>query len=461
MRRSRTLEADGAEPAPCPLPGCLLAGRAARGGQRRRRRERARARDGRGGAVRADRARRRGPRRVVVDLAAGRGTKTAELQALAVARGGTARLVALDVHGFKADLLRERMATLGVPDVVALTGDACDLASVAGMPRFGDADAVLLDAPCSGLGTLRRHPEKRWRVTREHVSELAALQARMLAEASRLVRPGGVVVYSTCSVLREENEDVVAGVPRRRARCRLPRRQRGARGARRVGGLHHRRGVLPVAAVQRRARRALRGRARARIGTRRRQPPLERGRGGAPARAPGSRRSMRTTRIVEMLEVTEAAALAAGRWMGKGDKNRADQAAVEAMREALRQARHRRRDRHRRGRARRGAHALHRREGRPRGGEQIDIAVDPLEGTNLTAYGQPNSLAVLAFGPKGTLLNAPDTYMMKVATGPLGGRLHPRRRHARPRTAAASPRHSTAPSRTSSCASSSASAMRT
>lgn len=53
------------------------------------------------------------------------------------------------------------------------------------------------------------------------------------------------------------------------------------------------------------------------------------------------------------------------------------------------------------------------------GGEQIDIAVDPLEGTNLTAYGLPNSLAVLAFGPKGTLLHAPDTYMMKVATGPL------------------------------------------
>lgn len=52
------------------------------------------------------------------------------------------------------------------------------------------------------------------------------------------------------------------------------------------------------------------------------------------------------------------------------------------------------------------------------GGEELDIAVDPLEGTNLTAYGQPNSLAVLAFGPKGTLLHAPDTYMWKIATGP-------------------------------------------
>ncbi len=128
---------------------------------------------------------------------------------------------------------------------------------------------------------------------------------------------------------------------------------------------------------------------------------------------------MRTTRIVEMLEVTEAAALAAGRWMGKGAKNDADQAAVAAMREQL-------------GKLdidgtivigegeRDEAPMLYigERVGVD-GGEPIDIAVDPLEGTNLTAYGQPNSLAVMAFGPKDTLLHAPDTYMMKVATGPL------------------------------------------
>jgi fructose-1,6-bisphosphatase class II len=128
---------------------------------------------------------------------------------------------------------------------------------------------------------------------------------------------------------------------------------------------------------------------------------------------------MRTTRIVEMLEVTEAAALAAGRWMGKGEKNLADHAAVEAMRTSL------------------GTLDIDgtivigegERDEAPMlyigekvgqdGGEAIDIAVDPLEGTNLTAYGQPNSLAVMAFGPKDTLLHAPDTYMMKVATGPL------------------------------------------
>jgi len=126
---------------------------------------------------------------------------------------------------------------------------------------------------------------------------------------------------------------------------------------------------------------------------------------------------MRTTRIVEMLEVTEAAALAAGRWMGKGEKNLADQAAVEAMRHAMDNIDisgtvvigEGERDE---------APMLYIGEKVGAGGEEVDIAVDPLEGTNLTAYGQPNSLAVLAFAPKDTLLHSPDTYMWKIATGP-------------------------------------------
>lgn len=126
---------------------------------------------------------------------------------------------------------------------------------------------------------------------------------------------------------------------------------------------------------------------------------------------------MRSTRIVEMLEVTEAAALAAGRWMGKGDKHAADDAAVEGMRKAFEDVDisgtivigEGERDE---------APMLYIGEKVGRGGEEIDIAVDPLEGTNLTADGQSNSLAVLAFGPKGTLLHAPDTYMKKIAVGP-------------------------------------------
>ncbi len=130
---------------------------------------------------------------------------------------------------------------------------------------------------------------------------------------------------------------------------------------------------------------------------------------------------MRTTRLVEMLEVTEAAALAAGRWMGRGDKDAADLAAVNAMRSSLDSLDisgtivigEGERDE---------APMLYIGEVVGRGGEEIDIAVDPLEGTNLTAYGQSNSLTVLAFGPKDTLLHAPDTYMMKVATGPVAAK---------------------------------------
>ena len=126
---------------------------------------------------------------------------------------------------------------------------------------------------------------------------------------------------------------------------------------------------------------------------------------------------MRTTRVIDMLEVTEEAARAAGRWIGKGDKKAADAAAVEAMRTAFDRVPidgevvigEGERDE---------APMLFIGEKVGGGGEGIDIAVDPLEGTNLTAYAQANSLAVLAFAPAGTLLNAPDTYMWKIAAGP-------------------------------------------
>ena len=126
---------------------------------------------------------------------------------------------------------------------------------------------------------------------------------------------------------------------------------------------------------------------------------------------------MRTTRVVEMLEVTECAALAAGHWTGKGNKHAADDAAVEGMRSAFNDVAisgtvvigEGERDE---------APMLYIGEKVGKGGEEIDIAVDPLEGTNLTAAGQSNSLAVLAFAPGGSLLHAPDTYMKKVACGP-------------------------------------------
>jgi 16S rRNA (cytosine967-C5)-methyltransferase len=76
-------------------------------------------------------------------------------------------------------------------------------------PPFREADAVLLDAPCTGTGTFRRHPDGRWRVTTQDLAALATLQDELLRAAAPLVRPGGLLVYSTCSLEREENEDRV------------------------------------------------------------------------------------------------------------------------------------------------------------------------------------------------------------------------------------------------------------
>ena len=145
----------------------------------------------------------------IVEVGAGRGTKTLLLQARALATGGPARIDAVDLHDFKARLLDVRLSRFGVPGVRTLVGDAADFAKIPGSPEPGTVDAVLVDAPCSGLGTLRRHPEKRWRVTEADVASLAELGGRLLAEAARLVRSGGFVVYSTCTLTNAENADVV------------------------------------------------------------------------------------------------------------------------------------------------------------------------------------------------------------------------------------------------------------
>jgi len=143
---------------------------------------------------------------VVLDVGAGRGNKTLCLQAIAVRNGGPAAVTALDVHAGKTAALAERLARSGVPAVTTTVCDATDMASCFGAEAF---DAVLVDAPCSGLGTLRRYPEKRWRLEPSAPSDLHELQGALLASSAAVVRPGGRVVYSTCSVARHENDDVV------------------------------------------------------------------------------------------------------------------------------------------------------------------------------------------------------------------------------------------------------------
>ena len=166
---------------------------------------------------------------------------------------------------------------------------------------------------------------------------------------------------------------------------------------------------------------------------------------------------METLLALEMVRVTEAAALASARFMGRGEKDEADQAATEAMRRTMDEV------------EMRGTIVIGEGErdeapmlwigepvgtgGRPRRG--IDIAVDPLEGTNLVAHGQANAITVLAASEQGGLLHAPDTYLDKLCVGPGRGwpRGHPP--ESPPRTCGPSPRRSDAMSGTSPSSSSS------
>lgn len=142
----------------------------------------------------------------VLDAGAGRGNKTVCLQAIAMRGGAPADITALEQHEGKVARLRERLDRSGVPGVTVAVGDAADACTHFGPAAF---DAVLLDAPCTGLGTLRRYPEKRWRIVPGDIARMAALQRTLLSGLAGVVRPGGCLVYSTCSIARAENEGVV------------------------------------------------------------------------------------------------------------------------------------------------------------------------------------------------------------------------------------------------------------
>jgi 16S rRNA (cytosine967-C5)-methyltransferase len=136
-----------------------------------------------------------------LDLCAGPGGKTALLAALAAERGAVVSANELRPH--RADLVRNVTAYWGVTVSVA---DARTIPQVE-----GGYDRVLVDAPCTGLGALRRRPESRWRRDPSDIPALAALQGELLDAALRLVRPGGVVAYVTCSPHPAETAEVVAG----------------------------------------------------------------------------------------------------------------------------------------------------------------------------------------------------------------------------------------------------------
>lgn len=180
----------------------------------------------------------------LLEVGQGRGTKSILMQNVASRRGVTLSIVGIDDEPYKVRVAARRMKVAGLSDVVrCVSFDACALgtgqADSAGLvgdkrsdsavpaPTSGRAqtagaagpdlpeelagpfDAVFVDAPCSGTGTLRRHPEICWNLTAEDVASLAALQLRMLRAVSTRVRAGGMLTYATCSILRAEDEAVV------------------------------------------------------------------------------------------------------------------------------------------------------------------------------------------------------------------------------------------------------------
>ena len=141
---------------------------------------------------------------MVVDFCAGAGGKTL---ALGAAMRNTGRLYAFDVSEKRLAKLKPRLARSGLSNVhpvqIAHENDA-KIKRLA-----GKIDRVLVDAPCSGLGTLRRNPDVKWRQTPQGLVELNVKQTAILAGAARLVKVGGRLVYATCSLLDEENEEIV------------------------------------------------------------------------------------------------------------------------------------------------------------------------------------------------------------------------------------------------------------
>src|SRR5690606_25585339 len=114
---------------------------------------------------------------------------------------------AFDTSGHRLDALKPRLARSGLSNVhpVGISHERDER-----IKRLaGKIDRVLVDAPCSGLGTLRRNPDLKWRQTPQTVAAQAALQKAILESAARLLKPGGRLVYATCSLLLEENEAVV------------------------------------------------------------------------------------------------------------------------------------------------------------------------------------------------------------------------------------------------------------
>lgn len=140
----------------------------------------------------------------IVDLCGAPGGKTTHLAQL---MNDTGRIITVDVHRHRLNLVRQTAERLGITSIETVLGDGEQFTLPGGLL----ADKVLLDAPCTGTGVLGRRADARWRRTPEELRELCELQRRLLKHAASLLKPGGVLLYSTCSLEPEENSDLIEG----------------------------------------------------------------------------------------------------------------------------------------------------------------------------------------------------------------------------------------------------------
>jgi 16S rRNA (cytosine967-C5)-methyltransferase len=136
----------------------------------------------------------------ILDMAAAPGGKTTHLAQLA---GGQATIVAMDIYPWRLALAREAGERLGLERIYLACGDG------RAAPFTGGFERILVDAPCSGLGTLRRHPDLKWRMNETLIEELGVLQLELLRSAIELCKNGGLVVYSVCTITARETTELI------------------------------------------------------------------------------------------------------------------------------------------------------------------------------------------------------------------------------------------------------------
>jgi 16S rRNA (cytosine967-C5)-methyltransferase len=141
----------------------------------------------------------------VLDTCAAPGGKTTHIAQLMQNQG---KITAWDIHAHRVGLIKDNSQRLGVSIIEACQQDAL----TADPQRDGYFDRILVDAPCSGLGVLRRRADARWRKSPEEIRQLVDLQKNILRRALSCLAPGGRLIYSTCTIMPEENEQVVSAI---------------------------------------------------------------------------------------------------------------------------------------------------------------------------------------------------------------------------------------------------------